>query len=165
MEALMFRSLGVIVDDGVVYRALGFGGKGTVLGPLAGAEAGVTEGTSRHTLTRVLTVAGALTRKYDATAYVAAGNGVVHQVKLTTAGQIRRAQADAVRFNALARAASHEAERADARPGPFTAEDRAREKARRAAAFMGGESAETGDYPPGDRDAPGYKPDRRYPKP
>ena len=53
----MFTSLGVIVDGGLVYRR-GFGGKGTVLRPLAGAEAGVTDGTSRHTLTRVLTVAG-----------------------------------------------------------------------------------------------------------
>jgi hypothetical protein len=125
----------------------------------------VTEGTSRHTLTRVLTIAGALTKKYDATAYVAAGNGVVHQVKLASAGQIRRAQADAVRFNALARAADREAERADAQPGPFTGEDRAREAVRRAGAFTGGESGETGDYPPGDRDAPGYKPGRRWPKP
>jgi hypothetical protein len=157
----MVTSLGVVVDGGMVYLALAFGGKGTVLGPLAGAEAGVTDGTSRHTLTRVLMVAGAFTKKHDAVAYVVAGNGATHQVKLSTAGQIRRAQADAVKFNALARAAVHEAQQAAARPGPFTAEDRAREAARRAGELL----EETGDYPPGDRDAPGYKPERRYPRP
>jgi hypothetical protein len=112
----------------------------------------------------VLTIAGALTKKYDAMAYVATGNGAVHQVKLTAAGQIRRAQADAVKFNALARAVVHEAGRADAQPDPFTAEDRAREAARRAGLLKDGNPAGTGDYPPGDRDAPGYKPERRYPK-
>jgi hypothetical protein len=81
----MVTMLGVVVDGGMVYRR-GFGGKGPVLGPLAGAEAGVTEGTSRHTLTRVLTVAGAFTKKVDAVAYVVAGNGAVHQIKLATAG-------------------------------------------------------------------------------
>jgi hypothetical protein len=160
----MFNSLGVVVDGGLVYRR-GFGGEGTLLGPLAGAEAGVTEGTSRHTLTRVLTVAAAFTKKHDAMAYVAAGNGAVHQFKLTSAGQIRRVQADVVKFNVLARAAAHEAERADSQPGPFTAEDRAREAARRARLLEDGNAAGTGDYPPGDRNAPGYKPERRYPPP
>jgi hypothetical protein len=160
----MVTLLGVVVDGGLVYLRR-FGGQGTVLGPLAGAEAGVTESTSRHTLTRVLTVAGAFTKKYDATAYVIAGNGAVHQVKLTTAGQIQRAQADVVQFNALARAANYEAKQAAARPGPFTAEDHAREAARRAGYFAGETLTENGDYPPGDRDAPGYKPKRRYPKP
>jgi hypothetical protein len=156
--------LGLVIDGGQVYLR-GSGGKGTILGPLAGAEAGVTEGTSRHTLTRVLTVAGAFTKKYDAMAYVVTSNGATHQVKLTTAGQIRRAQADAVKFNALARAAAHEAEQAAARPGPFTAEDHARETDRRAQERGGEKQAYADDYPPGDRDAPGYKPDRRYPRP
>jgi hypothetical protein len=121
----------------------------------------VTEGTSRHTLTRVLTVAGAFTKKYDALAYVAAGNGAVHQVKLTSAGQIRRAQADAVRFNALVRTAAHEPEQA----GPFTKDDRVREALRHAEEITSGETVWTGDYPAGDRDAAGYKPERRWPKP
>jgi len=157
----MVSSLGVVIEGSMVYRARALGGKGTILGPLAGAEAGVTDGTSRHTLTRVLTVAGAFTKKHDAMAYVVAGNGAMHQVKLANAGQIRRAQADAVKFNALARAAAYDATQAADRPGPFTAADHAREAARRA----GEPAAETGDYPPGDRDAPGYKPERRYPQP
>jgi len=161
----MVALLGVIVDGGQIYRMGALRARGALLGPLAGAEAGVTDGTSRHTLTRVVTVVGVFTKKHNALAYVIAGNGTVHEVKLANAGQIRRAQAEAVRFNALVRAFDREAESSAIQSATFTAEDRAREAARRAGKLAPGPLEWTGDYPPGDRNASGYKPEQRYPRP
>lgn len=90
------RGYGVVVDGDQVKRG------GTVLGPLAGSHAELTDGTSRHTLTRVVTVAGALTKKTKGHVTIVTGSGQLHQQKITGAGEVRRAQAWAARFNALA---------------------------------------------------------------
>jgi hypothetical protein len=90
------RGYGIVVDGSEVKSG------GYVVGPLAGATAQVTDGTSRHTLTRVVTVAGALTKKTTAHMVISLANGQVRTHKLNTAGEIRQAQVWAVKFNALA---------------------------------------------------------------
>jgi hypothetical protein len=80
------------------------------LGALAGSEASVTDGTSRHTLTRVVTVVGALTKKTNASLLVAFPNGTVREVDLKGAALVRQAQSFAVRYNALASAAGRQRE-------------------------------------------------------
>ncbi len=72
-----------------------------ILGSLAGAVAEVTDGTSRHTLTRVVTVVGALSKKTAASAFVVTKDGELRQRKLQSAGELRHAQAEAIKFNAL----------------------------------------------------------------
>lgn len=93
------RGYGVLVDGEEVKS----GGK--VLGPLAGAHAEVTGISSRHTLTRVVTVAGALTKKTNASVIVAFPSGTVHQQHVNGAAEVRRAETWCVKFNALAAAA------------------------------------------------------------
>lgn len=93
------RGYGVVVDGDEVKS----GGK--VLGPLAGAHAEVTGISSRHTLTRVVTVAGALTKRTKATVIVVCPSGGVHEWHLNGAAEVRRAEAWCIRFNALAAAA------------------------------------------------------------
>jgi hypothetical protein len=96
-----FIYLGVAVADDTIYKLGPFGNKTGVLGPLAGATAEVTDGTSRHTLTRLVTVVGALSKKTDAMAFVMTRDGELHQHKLEGAGQVRQAQGQAIKFNAL----------------------------------------------------------------
>ena len=93
-----FRYLGVLVQDGQVYwTALGMK---TVLGPLAGSGCVVTGESSRHTLTRIVTVAGAFTKKSQATAITTAG-GQTHCRTVKTTGQVRAMERECARFNAL----------------------------------------------------------------
>jgi hypothetical protein len=90
------RGYGIVVDGDQVKHA------GRILGPLAGAHAEITDGTSRHTLTRVVTVAGALTKKTEAYVTVVTGNDGLQQTKVQGAAEVRRAQAWVAKFNALA---------------------------------------------------------------
>ncbi|MCW2904131.1 MAG: hypothetical protein JWO67_6396 [Streptosporangiaceae bacterium] len=99
-ENARIRGYGIVVDGDRVKSG------GQVLGPLAGSEAVVTDGTSRHTLTRVVTVAGALTKKTKASMIIAVPGGEIKESKLDGASQIRAAQSWAVRFNAMAREAA-----------------------------------------------------------
>ena len=66
------------------------------LGPLAGAEASVTMGTSP-----------ALTKKTKASLLVACTNGAYKTVEINGAAILRQAQDFAARFNALALAQGH----------------------------------------------------------
>lgn len=114
--------LGVAVRDGQVYKhdmgvAMGREG-GTVLGPLAGARADVTGGRAGHrrsagarTADTALAVsvlgpagllAAASRKGTRGTAFVVFANGKLHERHITDADTLVRAQADAVRFNALA---------------------------------------------------------------
>jgi hypothetical protein len=80
--------------------------------PLKGAHAEVTAGTRVHRVagatlgTAALGPAGALlglSKKAKATAFVVFEDGTVHERKLDGNAAVRGAQADAVKFNALAR--------------------------------------------------------------
>jgi hypothetical protein len=95
-ENARLRGYGIVVDGDLIKRG------GITLGPVLGAEAVLTDGTSRHTLTRVVTVVGAATKKTKAAVIVTLPNGRVHQQNIEGAGEIRRAQAWVVRFNAMA---------------------------------------------------------------
>lgn len=99
-KAGRLRGFGVVVDGGSIRSGR------AVLGPLAGARAEVTDGTSRHTLTRVVTVAGALTKKTSAEVIISTANGGYHQRSVNGAGDVRRAQAWVIRFNAMAATAA-----------------------------------------------------------
>jgi hypothetical protein len=181
-------NLGVTVRDGTVFKYTVAavtgreGGQG--LGELAGAHAEVTGGKGGHRRSGIVRagdavlatavvgpvglLAGVSRKGFQGTAFVIFADGTLHEKQITDEASFVKAQADAVRFNALvagAFAPDHAADRGDIRPGTFTEEDRARETARRANELAGGMPTETGDYPPGDRDAPGYKPERRYPQP
>jgi hypothetical protein len=90
------RGYGVVVDGDTVKHA------GYVLGPLATAQAEVTQGTSRHTLTRTVTVVGAATKKTNASVIVTTLGGGYHEEKIEGAAELRRAQAWVVKFNAMA---------------------------------------------------------------
>lgn len=90
------RGYGIVVDGDEVKS------HGKVLGPLAGARAEITDGTSRHTITRVVTVVGALTKKTKAFVIVSTANGGFNQYAVDGAAAVRAAQAWVVRFNTLA---------------------------------------------------------------
>lgn len=92
------RGYGVVIDGNLVKS------HGTTLGPLAGARAEVTDGTSRHTLTRVVTVVGAATKRTKAAVIVTTANGGFRQQNIQGASELRRAQAWAIRFNTIAAA-------------------------------------------------------------
>jgi hypothetical protein len=98
-----FVYLGVVVSNDTIYRLSGLGKRTGILGPLAGAAAEVTDGTSRHALPRVLTVVGALSKKTSAAAFVVTADGELARHKLDGAIPVRHAQAQTIRFNALAR--------------------------------------------------------------
>jgi hypothetical protein len=98
-----FVYLGVVVSNNTIYRLSGLGKRTGILGPLAGAAAEVTDGTSRHALPRVLTVVGALSKKTSAAAFVVTADGELARHKLDGAIPVRHAQAQTVRFNALVR--------------------------------------------------------------
>jgi hypothetical protein len=105
-----FVYLGVVVAANTIYRLSGLGKRTAMLGPLTGATAGVTGGTSRRTLPRALTAVGALSKKPSAAAFVVTAGGELARHKLDGAIPVRRAQAQTIQFNALVRrsALSHE---------------------------------------------------------
>jgi hypothetical protein len=89
--------------------------RGKRLGGLAGAHAELTDGIRPHRVDAALVTAplslGAglligLTRKSKASAFVVFADGTVHERKLDRKSAISAAQRDAVKFNALANAAS-----------------------------------------------------------
>ena len=90
------RGYGVVVDGSVVKS------HGRVLGDLAGSRAAIGDMTSRHTLTRVVTVAGAFTKKTDAYLTIAFANGNTHQQHIKGSTQVRQASAWVARYNAMA---------------------------------------------------------------
>jgi hypothetical protein len=91
----------VVVANGTIYRLNGLGKRTGILGPLAGATAEVTDGTSRHILPHVLKVVGALSKKTSAAAFVVTADGGLARHKLDGAIPVRQAQAQTIRFNAL----------------------------------------------------------------
>lgn len=104
--------LGVQVVGGGVWAA---GRGGRFLGPLAGSRAELTDGTRPHRIGAAVALAPftlggsaliALTRKNKASAFVVFTDGSVHERKLDGKSAIGGAQRDAVKFNALAGAAS-----------------------------------------------------------
>jgi hypothetical protein len=103
-----FSELGVRVRRDVVSAGL-------KQKPLAGAEAVITEGGRVHrygagaaaaSLSFGLGAVTALSKKSKASAIVAFADGTTHERKLSGNREVRNAQADAVKFNALARAAT-----------------------------------------------------------
>ena len=114
-----FMFLGVAVDDGTVsimaataptLGELVRARQNPRLGPLAGSHAEVTAGASSHRVGAAV-VGGAvflplalvgLSKKSKASAFVITPDGTVHERPLKGARAIRAAQAQAVRFNALA---------------------------------------------------------------
>lgn len=99
-----FVYLGVVVADGMIYRLSGLGRQAGILGSLAGATAEVTDGTSRRTLSRVIAVVGsALGKKTSAAAFVVTADGELARHKLDGVIPVRQAQAQSIKFNALAR--------------------------------------------------------------
>ena len=99
-----FVYLGVVVADDTIYRLSCPGRQACILGPLAGATAEVTDGTSRHTLSRLIAVVGsALSKKTSAAAFVVTADGELARHKLDGVIPVRQAQAQSIKFNALAR--------------------------------------------------------------
>jgi hypothetical protein len=125
----VLRGLGVAVRDGQVFRAevgvMTGRDQGRPLGDLAGAHAEVTGGRagrrrSGHArtvdtvaATALLGPAGLLAalsrRGTRGTAFVVFADGTVHEQQVSDEPALRRAQADAVRFNALAAASQRPA--------------------------------------------------------
>ena len=100
-------SLGVVVADDTIYRLSGLGRQAGILGPLAGAAAEVTDGTSRRTLPRVIAVVGgALSKKTSAAAFVVTADGELARHRLDGVIPVRQAQAQSIKFNALVRRAA-----------------------------------------------------------
>jgi hypothetical protein len=102
-----FPALGVTVRDGFVFH-------GTKSLPVAGAEAVVTEGNRVHQFGAgavagvVSPLAGAvtaLTKTSKASAIIVFPNGETWEHKLSGHREVRDAQAEAVKFSALARVA------------------------------------------------------------
>jgi hypothetical protein len=123
MSKTRFRNLNVAVDDGhvlagaaavpTVGELIRTGGKREDLGSLAGAQAQVTDGTSKHRV-RTAVAAGAvflplaavgLSTSRKAWAVITVADGTSHQIALKGRAAIRDAQAEAIRFNAMADAA------------------------------------------------------------
>lgn len=102
-----FVYLGVVVADDTIYRLSGLGRQAGILGPLAGATAEVTDGTSRRTLSRVIAVVGgALSKKTGAAAFVVTADGELARHRLDGVIPVRQAQAQTIKFNALVRRAA-----------------------------------------------------------
>jgi hypothetical protein len=115
-RAHMFSALGVQVqmDEGKVY-SIGPHSAATqttiprLLGPLAGAEAMVTDGSQAWSPGRALFLPIALTglaTKTKADAAVIFPDGTVHTAPMDGNNAVREAQKETVQFNALARAAT-----------------------------------------------------------
>lgn len=111
-----FPTLGVIVDNGQVYK--GTFGRGSSLGPLAGAHAELGDPTRHRRVGAAVsgTVAlgavlgplpllAALGKKSKSIAFVVFPSGQVHEKRLDGNMAIRNAQSEVVRFNAVAAAA------------------------------------------------------------
>jgi Short C-terminal domain len=120
-SAIHLRALGVAICGGEVYREEPFGLHNR-LGPLAGAHAEVTGGQSgrrRSGAVRALDAAtaaavigpaglaaGASRKAVRGTAFVIFADSTVHEAAMADQATLVRAQADAIRFNALAAASS-----------------------------------------------------------
>lgn len=101
-KTVRLDGLGVEIRGGQVYRT-GLGSRR--LGPLAGAHAEVTDPQRRrHVAAAAVTLMPviALAKRDKAVAFVAFADGTVHERKLDGNGPVRRAQRDALTFNALA---------------------------------------------------------------
>jgi hypothetical protein len=113
--ALAFAHLGVRVTD--TREVTTMSRTRRALGPLVGAQALVTDG-ARVSRVAGAAVAGALvgpagllvglTSKSRAVAFVVFKDGSLHEQRVSGNSAVIRAQADAVRFNALAAAAASE---------------------------------------------------------
>ena len=111
--AQRFPTLGVIVEDGQVSK--GTFGKGAKLGPLSRAHAELGDPTRHRRVAAaglatvatggLLGLAPLLTKKAKSIAFVVFPSGQVHERKLDGNIQIRAAQSEVVRFNAIAAAA------------------------------------------------------------
>jgi len=115
-----FHSFGLAALGGQVYRSTYLppreGQLGNPVGPLAGAEAQVTDPTRRHRVGKSLgmavsglgplALAGMATKDTRAQVIVAFGNGHAVSRQLTSRSEISGAQVDAARFNAIAAAAA-----------------------------------------------------------
>ncbi len=101
-----FVYLGVVVANDTIYRLSCLGRRTGMLGPLAGATAEVTDGTSRDAIPGVLSVVGALSKKTSAAAFVVTADGELSRHKLDGAIPVRQAQAQTIKFNALVRRAA-----------------------------------------------------------
>jgi hypothetical protein len=103
--------LGISIrDDGEVWTIGGFL-RGRKLGTVTGASAQVTDGTQVHRVGAAVAGAAllgpvgllpALTRKAKAAAFVIFADGTMHDRRLNGNGHVRRAQAEAIRFNQAA---------------------------------------------------------------
>jgi len=115
-----FLTLGLTALNGQVYRATIVtpreGQLAAPVGPLAGAQAQVTDPTRRHRIGKSmgmavsglgpLALAGMATKDTRAQVIVAFPNGTVISRQLTSRNEISRAQVDVARFNAIAAAES-----------------------------------------------------------
>ena len=111
-----FPTMGLKIVDGQIST---FGLLSRPLGPLAGAEAEISDPTRHHRVggavsATILTagvlgplaMAGALTKKSKAFVFVAFTDGTLHEKKLDGKMAIRNAQREVAQFNALARASN-----------------------------------------------------------
>lgn len=131
----LLAAFGVAVYDGQVYAhslAVTTGRDGRLLGQLAGAQAEVTGGRAGHrrsgaartadtlAATAVLgpfgLLAAASRKGTKGTAFIVFADGSTHERQLQDAQAITRAQADAVRFNALANSATRQADHSQWEP-------------------------------------------------
>lgn len=112
-----FMTLGVAIEGGQVRKLNAFGVKGAVLGPLAGAQAEISDPTRHRRVggplaaTAVtapilgpLALLGMASKKSKSLAFVVFPDGTVHEKKLDGNMAIRAATREVVQFNALARA-------------------------------------------------------------
>lgn len=111
IRGVTFLALKVRVKDGAV-SVYPFGSRR--LGQLAGASAEVTDGARSHRIAgaaagaAILGPAGllaGLATKSKASAFVVFADGTFHETKLDGNAAVRKAQAEAVRFNLLAKSA------------------------------------------------------------
>jgi hypothetical protein len=111
-----FPTMGIKIVDGQVST---FGFSSRSLGPLAGAEAEISDPTRHHRVGGAVTatvltapvlgplaLVGALSKKSKAFVFVAFPDGTLHERNLDGKTAIRAAQREVAQFNALARAAS-----------------------------------------------------------
>lgn len=110
-----FPTLGVAIEGSTVCKCSLFGAKGAYLGQLAGAQAEISDATRHRRVggplvaTSVLgpvALLGMASKKNKAMTFVVFADGKVHSRNLAGNMEIRNATREAVRFNALARAAT-----------------------------------------------------------
>lgn len=105
-----FSALGVqVMDDGDVYTFNGFGGKGSRLGPAAGAHAELGAERKRHRVSGAVAstavlgpvgLLGAAGKKSKATTFVVLADGTLHEKNHDGNMAVTQAQREVVRFNA-----------------------------------------------------------------